>query len=302
MDSSGLDPFLNKHFRYWKLGHASVVPVAPGICCHTNKKGEAIQTWGRVEWLGSGSFGNVWKEEILNVPTHNRVRVVKQLHKEQPNFIQVSRRELYAMTTFSWETAPKSMFVQLHNWFEDPECLYLTMDALKCMHSQGFVHRDLKPSNILVAAEGPAWSVKIADFGAAANVNDFRPSKESKDYIRTSGYTAPELVDSSQAYTTAVDIWALGAVGFCLLVGVSPFYKLDDMLEYCAGIGPFPTRVLGASSGFSIDFILRAMDPVPNKRLSIQQALSHEWLQDANFASIPNPRYVPVYFPLAHPT
>ncbi|KAK3956852.1 serine/threonine protein kinase [Pseudoneurospora amorphoporcata] len=270
MDSSGLDPFLNKHFRYWKLGHASVVPVAPGICCHTNKKGEPIQTWGRVECLGSGSFGNVWKEEILNVPTLNRVRVVKQLHKEQSNFIQVSRRELYAMTTFSWETAPKAYvkhgdlqrYIELGVKFPDREAPLIMSQiarALKCMHFQGFVHRDLKPSNILVAAEGPAWSVKIADFGAAANVNDFRPSKESKDYIRTSGYTAPELVDSSQAYTTAVDIWALGAVGFCLLVGVSPFYKLDDMLEYCAGIGPFPTCVLGASSGFSIDFILRAM-------------------------------------------
>lgn len=152
--------------------------------------------------------------------------------------------------------------------------------------------------NILVAAEGPAWSVKLADFGIATNVEDTWPSK---DYIRTSGYMAPEMVDSPQYYTTAVDVWALGAVVFCLLVGIPHFHKLDDMLGYCAGIRQFPTSVLGASTELSIDFILNAMDPVPDKRMSIQKALNHKWLHVIEDASVVEHRYVRAHSDLAHP-
>ncbi|KAH7629109.1 hypothetical protein B0T09DRAFT_374721 [Sordaria sp. MPI-SDFR-AT-0083] len=100
---------------------------------------------------------------------------------------------------------------------------------------------NLRPSNILVAVEGPAWSVKLADFGIPANVDDPWPPK---NYIRK-----------------------------------PPFHKLDDMLEYCAGIRKFPTSPLRASTRLSIDFILRAMNPVPDKRMSILQVLNHEWLR-----------------------
>lgn len=188
--------------------------------------------------------------------------------------------------------------------------------ALQYMHSKGFIHRNLRPSvchycsspliqtisstdrhvnsrykNILVVTEGPEWSIKLADFGIATNVADPRPST---DYIRTSGFMPPEMVDSSQAYTAAIDVWALGAIVFCLLVGVPPFYKLDDMLGYCAGIRQFPTRILGCSSGYSIDFILRAMDPRPQQRMSIQQVLDHEWLHIIDYAVTLDPRYVRV--------
>ncbi|CCC11962.1 unnamed protein product [Sordaria macrospora k-hell] len=120
----------------------------------------------------------------------------------------------------------RKLFAQLVNWYEDPECSLLTMEhvehgnlqryieigakfpdrqaplitgqiasALQYMHVKGFVHRNLRPSNILVAVEGPAWSVKLADFGIPANVDDPWPPK---NYIRTSGYTALEIVDSLQ--------------------------------------------------------------------------------------------------------
>ncbi|KAK3401038.1 kinase-like domain-containing protein [Sordaria brevicollis] len=254
--------------------------------------------------LGRGPFERVWKEELLDVPTCRRVRCVKQIRKEEHNFIQSSRRELYALTTFSWDTdhGDLQQYIDRGVKFGDREASLITRQiasALKYMHAKLFVHRDLQPSNILVAAEGPVWSVKLADFGVATSIHD---PELSSDYIRTSGYMAPELVDSKDAYTTAVDVWAMGAVAFCLLVGASPFYKLDDMLEYCAGIGPFPTRELGASSGFSIDFILRAMDPVPHQRLSVQQALTHDWFQDVNFDSVLDPGYVRVHFSLTNPS
>ena len=79
-----------------------------------------------------------------------------------------------------------------------------------------------------------------------------------------------------------------------LLVGKPPFHKLDDMLEYCAGIRKFPTSPLRASTRLSIDFILRAMNPVPDKRMSILQVLNHEWLRINDSAQDADGRYVRV--------
>lgn len=42
-------------------------------------------------------------------------------------------------------------------------------EALKAAHDQGVLHRDIKPDNLLVRFEKDAWTVKLIDFGLAAN-------------------------------------------------------------------------------------------------------------------------------------
>lgn len=90
---------------------------------------------------------------------------------------------------------------------------------------------------------------------------------------------APELFRSSEiSYTAAVDVWALGAVVYCMLTGAPPFESLDELFKFSTNLLQFPTRELGASTGFCIDFVLGAMDSSPTKRLSIDQIMAHEWL------------------------
>lgn len=130
--------------------------------------------------------------------------------------------------------------------------------------------------NILISSKGPSWHVKLADYGISRRATG---APVSTEYIRTSGYIAPELVDTAENYTAAVDVWALGAIVFCMLTGAPPFHKLDDMLEYCAKMRQFPTRLLRPSTGVTcIDLILGAMEPVPAERLSISEVLEHDWL------------------------
>lgn len=136
----------------------------------------------------------------------------------------------------------------------------------------------LTHKNILVDKLGPAWQVKIADFGLARNIAG--PSLYTQ-YIGTYGYIAPELFESSDAYTAAADIWALGAVVFCMCTGAPPFEQPKHLLEYRAGTRGFPSQVLGFATGFCIDFILGTMQANPRHRLDMDDIMDHEWLSSS---------------------
>ncbi|KAJ4408217.1 hypothetical protein N0V85_004265 [Neurospora sp. IMI 360204] len=151
--------------------------------------------------------------------------------------------------------------------------------GLRFMHQKGFLHRDLKPLNILVDAPGPEWKVKLANFGIARNVAGLTLSTLYTHYIGTYGYIAPELVfESPDAYTAAADIWALGAVVFCMYTGAPPFEQPKHLLEYRAGTRGFPAEMLGLSTGLCINFILGTMHANPRQRLDMYETMEHEWL------------------------
>jgi serine/threonine-protein kinase len=79
------------------------------------------------------------------------------------------------------------------------------------------VHRDLKPANVLYH-EGK-W--KVADFGISRFVESATSSRTLKGYLSYE-YAAPEQWKFEHA-TTATDIYALGCIGYFLLIGHSPF-------------------------------------------------------------------------------
>ena len=92
---------------------------------------------------------------------------------------------------------------------------------------------------------------------------------------------APELFDDTAAaghYTSAVDVWALGAVAFCLRTGSPPFRSEKHIFEYVHNRTRFPTRELGTSSGFCLDFVMGALAEAPERRWTIGQVLEHDWL------------------------
>lgn len=131
-------------------------------------------------------------------------------------------------------------------------------DAVQHVHLTGIVHRDLKPANILVSESRP-WSDAAAplddlpprdaetgsdkgpipvliDFGLAKSVNPDAPLT-SKFVSRLGGmagtpaYASPEQISARRPEDTGrqADIYALGAVLFELLAGVSPMaHVLSD--------------------------------------------------------------------------
>lgn len=91
-------------------------------------------------------------------------------------------------------------------------------DALTATHGTGLAHRDLKPGNVMISGA----RVVLLDFGL------FVPECEISEEQSVAGsaeYMAPEVIAQKVAPGAGplVDLYALGILGFEMLVGKTPF-------------------------------------------------------------------------------
>lgn len=105
--------------------------------------------------------------------------------------------------------------------------------GLSSASRQGIIHRDIKPANILLVAQSEGYSqtpgvpmVKIADFGLALLQSTHKVVQSrltSQDSaLGSPHYMAPEQLGPDEV-DTRVDIYALGASVFQMLVGNPPW-------------------------------------------------------------------------------
>jgi Tol biopolymer transport system component/tRNA A-37 threonylcarbamoyl transferase component Bud32 len=99
-------------------------------------------------------------------------------------------------------------------------------DALAYAHGHGVVHRDIKPENVLVHGN----HALVADFGIALAVEEAGGTRLTQTgvSIGTPQYMAPEQAMGDRAADHRVDIYALGAITYEMLVGEPPFTGLTS--------------------------------------------------------------------------
>lgn len=143
----------------------------------------------------------------------------------------------------------------------------------------------------MVFRPGPAWWVKIADFGISKRLGGMT---DLRTVIGTEAYMAPEVryrlvamddgaksaASAKFTYSAAVDIWALGQIIFRI---ITQKYALEgrQLLDFVDNRHPFPLEPLSVA-GCSLDccdFIRSCMKASPGERVSTDMALKHAWIE-----------------------
>jgi len=251
------------------------------------------QRYEKVDRLGIGSFGEVWKvrdiekdpsdiyvakiplSKKLNAKIEKEARILNNIagHAgvaemreviEEKNKIVLIQEFVFGKTLFEViereleETEVESVMIQL-------------IDVVAHAHDIGIIHRDIKPGNIIVKPDG---TLKLLDFGAAKELKD----KEMSNTVTGSRpFMSPEqIMGKSQRRS---DVWALGVVMYVLYTGMFPFYHdvekvlMDMVLE----VPPSPPSKFNQELDPEIErIILKCLEKTPENRYPDARALQND--------------------------
>jgi TolB-like protein/Tfp pilus assembly protein PilF len=155
--------------------------------------------------------------------------------------------------------------------------------ALSYAHGRGVIHRDIKPDNILLSG----GAAMVTDFGVAKAISASRERATLGGRQSNSGgwsggtitsvgtslgtpmYMAPEQAAADPNTDHRADLYALGVVGYEMLVGAPPFYGRTPQALLAAQLTEAPKPI--ASRRYDVppalaDLLMRMMEKDPAKR------------------------------------
>ncbi|XP_066466168.1 serine/threonine-protein kinase Chk2-like [Tiliqua scincoides] len=160
---------------------------------------------------------------------------------------------------------------------------YQMLLAVQYLHKHGIIHRDLKLENVLLSSPEETCLIKITDFGQSKILGE---TSLMKTLCGTPDYLAPEVQDGTAGYGRSVDCWSLGVILFMCLSGYPPFsdknkntrLSLKEQISrgdyfYCAERWKHVSKE-------AFDLVQKLLTVDPDKRLKLEAALEHPWLQD----------------------
>lgn len=259
-----------------------------------------IKKYLRGKFLGKGGFAKVY--EFTNLET-KRLSAAKVIAKTS---LTKSRAKQKLMSEIKiHRSLHHNNIVGFEHFFEDAENVYILLElchnqslnellrrrkrlheleaqcyvnqicaAVKYLHSHRVIHRDLKLGNLFL---NDKMEVKIGDFGLATKL-EF-DGERKRTICGTPNYIAPEVLEGKQGHSYEVDIWSLGVIIYTLIIGKPPFETSDVKTTYKRirmNAYSFPENV--PISDAARDLITKILNNDPSKRPSVDDILSHEFI------------------------
>ncbi|OMJ78520.1 hypothetical protein SteCoe_21623 [Stentor coeruleus] len=157
------------------------------------------------------------------------------------------------------------------------EIMTSLFSAVVCCHKAKICHLDLKLEKFIYATKNPKSEIKVLGFGESL---DFSPEVVFHDIRGTFCYMAPEVLEGN--YNEKADCWSLGIIMYLLLTKSFPYTGKNNNEIYMSiqqGHIPF-SHYLQNISPSAQNFLSRLLVRDLNLRLSAEEALNHEWIQE----------------------
>lgn len=255
-------------------------------------------------FLGAGAYGEVWVAVDRN--TARRVAVKFYNHRGGVDWSLLSReveklaflfadRYVVQLIDVAWDADPPYYVMEYleRGSLEDrlaegplpvADAVSLFRDVgvgLIHSHGKGVLHCDLKPANVLLDQD---FKPRLADFGQS------RLSHEQTPALGTLFYMAPEQADMRAVPDARWDVYALGALLYCMLTGQPPHRDGAAVTEIEAADGleerllryrrliEMSPRATGHRRVPSVDreladIIDRCLEPKPDRRFANVQSV-----------------------------
>jgi len=249
----------------------------------------------KVDRLGIGSFGEVWKIKdvtkdppkifVAKIPLNKKfnpkfeeeAHILRKLagHKGVPKvleMVEIEKKKALIQEFISGKT----LYEVIERELEEAEIASVVIqltDVVAHSHGMGIIHRDIKPGNVMVQPDG---TLKLLDFGAAKELRD----KEMSDTVTGSRpYMAPEQIMGKSQRSS--DVWALGVVMYVLYTGMFPFYHEVEkvLMDIILRVPPSPPGKFNEELDPAIErIILKCLEKNPENRYPDARALKEDIL------------------------
>lgn len=163
------------------------------------------------------------------------------------------------------------------NEYDTKKIIISILKALRYCHKLKICHRDIKPANILIFEENKKITYKLADWG----LSTMTTALCAKGDCGTPNYMAPEIWQNSNKYKCdKTDIWAIGIlIVYCLTSNIPFSGKTRGEVGYKI---VYKKPNLQGLTNDQKKFVKKFLEKDPEKRITIEEALSDDWFLDLN--------------------
>lgn len=258
--------------------------------------GMGYESFEKLELLGSGIFGNVYKVRYLN---NGQIYAMKAINKANLKKKQLINNAITECNILKQANNP--FIIKLHFSFQTADHLYMVLDyceggdlgfilremsfeeeeakfyiaelitVIRYLHSMNVIYRDLKPDNILIDSEG---HIKLADFNLSKENKNCKPQKSLCGF---SSNLSPEMVEL-KGEGKAADIYGIGAIIYEMIAGTPPFFSKKITMN---------KLLLHKYISDDLNHLLKSLlNENPNKRMGVNDNLDirfHPWFDSINW-------------------